>query len=1367
MAVADRAQLVWCPHPIIPAQGRELIVEPLRAGESIAAYLDRVGVRLGARPARLWIEGREVPRTMWPRTRPRAGTILHLQAVAEGGGDGGSNPLRIVLQIAVLIAAAYTGGLSLGAFTIGEATISYASVAAGVIAIGGNLLINALIPAPRQNLGATPSATSPTYALTGGSNRARPYEPLPIVLGAHRLFPDLGARPYTEANGADQYLYQVFNFGLSDLALSDWRIGDSDLLGYQDIALEISGRDGALAGFPGNVDTAVGADLTAAVGWITRTTGPDTVAFAVEIGAILFATGKKGLEPTSVQIEMVYRAVGASDWLPIVSTDETLYRDAYWSAGYWTWEAESGQVWVQVAYGSTDPGEHAEGDLLWEVSGETSGSPGTGGYWSAGYDGYDPNSGNYWQQLSGGDTNPDAHTVGDYYIVDGDVLGTWRWFALGDATATAPQGWTQRATWRYRPYDEVASPFGGAPVPAPAPERAYFVRVPYLTLTGQDQTPIRASYRVDVPEGQYEVRLRRITADSADTSVTSQTTWSQLRSYQRDGADYRGQLRAALRIRASGQLNGTIAELSVYAEARCWMWTGTAWQYGTTRNPAWWYLHWARGRVDVSGRRVYGAGLPDSRIDFDRIFAWASFCGLAGYEIGVVIDTPMSVAEVLEHIARTGRGAPTWQSGKLGVVWDAPSQPAVAIFGMPNIVAGSFRVEYVTGQLADEVVASYIDRDADWKQNTVRALVPGVTSPTHSAPVSLVGIIDRSLAQRHANLLAAQQYYRRRTITWEADWEGMVCQRGDVAILSHDLTQWDYSGRVIACADSTHLTLDREVPQSSGNWLLLRAPNGYTMTISTAPAGGDSAAVTLYTPIPVTDDTGASLPLPGAAGPAFDWTWTFGPRATPGKRVKITAIQPRSESRVQLVATDEEDAYYACETNLGSAAPAPVYTRLVAVVRDLRIGEVLIPRSGGRVRITATWGLEHALSALVTAAVNGAQVFAREQSDSTLTLEVHDGDRVDVVVQPLPAGSEGRLTYSVIGRLAPPADVAGFGAALVGADALLLHWQPVPDLDLDHYEIRHSPLTTGALYETSFVLRPYVQGTTETVTPRSGTYFVRAWDEIGRASLNPAVVVTTQPDLIGLNLIATQTEDPTWPGAKAGLAVASGALVLDSAAFFDALAGDFDAALGTFDAGGAVQMSGTYVTSALDLGARYLSRVSAGIETGVIDYATTFDTAEGRFDDRAGLFDANESAVAAVSIGAEIDTSPNGSTWDGWRPYVAGDYDAQAVRLRLTLASSSAWVTPVVTALTMSVDMPDRVESGNLSVAAGGSTVTFAAAYHSAPRVAVTGQFLAAGDTLVVGTPSASGFSVQVLDSTGSGVSRVIDWVAHGPGLQV
>ena len=1469
MEVADTAALVYCPHPLLPAAGRRVIAEPVQPGETIADYLDRIGLRIGARAVRLTVAGHEVPRAMWAHTRPRPGATLYVQAVVEGGGgNGGSNPLRTVLQIAVLVASAYIPGvLGLTGFQ--------AAATSAAISIGGALLVNALLPAPRLKNKTGSDNASPSYALAGGSNRTRPYEPLPLVLGRHRMYPDLGAQPYTEAIGADQYLCQLFQCGPGLLALSEFRIGDTLLSDFAGVELQVSGMDGALSLFPGNVDTIAGADLTAAAGWVTRSTPSDTTRIAVEVAYVLAATDKEGkTQSLSCQIEAQYRAPGGA-WLGLASGTETRLHDAYWSAGYD--DPEAG--WIQVAYGSTDPAEHVAGSVYAPAALQT-------------------------------------HPVW-YYLFAGEEV-------------TTPQ-----ATWRWRPFAEV-TPLH----PAPTPAREYTVTVSAVTISGRSQSVQRLTLALDVPAGVYDVRVRRVTADSTSEREVSQTALSQIRCYQRDGTSYAGQQRIALRIKASGQLNGTVQQFSCIASASALVWTGSAWAWQPTSNPAWWYLYVALGWRDSAGRRIYGAGLAWERIDIETIKAWAAFCDAAGLRFDAIVDQSMTCAELLMTIARAGRATPTWQAGVLGAIWDAPAQPAVAIVGMGQIIAGSFRVEYAGGELADEIACEYVDAGANWQQQTVRALMPGVTSPRRSSTVQLVGITSREQAQREANLLAAAQYYRRRTVTWDADLEGMVYQRGDVVQLSHDLTQWGYSGRVVsgrynlvrwsedlsraewvgyvakpvittgaadpiggtgacqlaasagaysgvymtadadlpagqytlgvyarcvsgtltvllghtdsftvACALTTTwqrfsltrtmgaraagarvfevfentsgsqaweiyapqanagaellpyqptgadaITLDRQVPRGAGDYVLLRWPDGRSATIACAPGSGDTDTLTLAAAIPTSDGEGA-LPAIGSDGPAWDWVWLFGPQATPGKRVKVTSVAPSADGRIRITATDEEPQYYSAEYDLGNATPAPPATLRVGSVRDLRIAEAVIPRSGGRVRVSLSWGLQQALSALVEVSRDGVPLLSAEQTATTATLEVDEGDRISVSVRPVPYGTGQTLAYSVVGRLAAPADVTGLALEQIEG-TLHLSWDAVPDLDLIGYRVRYSPATSGATWDGAQDVATVIGSTRTSLPARAGTYLVRAEDELGQLSALPAIVATTLPTLYGLNLVASLDEAATgFAGSKSSVAAVDGGLVLDTTLLFDSGGDAFgadlltvdaapgliddgagswddggaspDAALGLFDAGfGSVAEAGTYTfADAVDLGGVYVSRVTAALSLVTLDYVNTVDSAPGLWDDRAGDVDGGDAAI--VSAWIESRSSLDGSAWTPWAVLTAADVRARHHQFRAQLASASRWASPRITALAATVDMQDRIDSGSATTSAGATTdVVFDPPFAAAPRLGISASGLASGDYYTLTGPDRLGFSIRFFDAADAGVARSIGWVAHGYGAE-
>ena len=864
------------PHPL-NAQAREEYHANWDLGRTIREHLISCGIDTN-REIVIYYNSRLLKVAEWDIICPIPGDIINIETVVSGGD--GSNPIATILSIIVMIYAPYLAYGLYGAMggTMTAAAFAASSVGmamAAAIAITGNMIISALFkPSLASSASGSIDSVSPTYSLSGGSNKVRPYAPLPVLMGSHRIFPDYGAKPYTEFVGDDQYLYQVFNFGIGNVTLSDLRIGDTLLSSYSDVTIVVA-ENGVLAGFWGNVDTSEGASLTYDTGWVIRTTSIDTVQISVDIGSTLYSVDKKGrIAQNTVNMEIEYSPIGQNNWQPFIPTGLTAVTQ-YWSRGYWDNTI-------------SDPYYDSEGLY---VHGEVISST--------------------WIQVSY-DTNvsPAAHTKGG----DG-----------GDGTI-----------WRYIPVGTF-----------PHPSNNYASNTSTLSLSGQSSKPLRRTISRSVASGQYDVRVRRTSPDDADTSHQSSTEWLGIRSYQEGVADYTNQTVIGIKIKASGQLNGALEQLSALGVKPTWVWDGLSWDFTTTTNPAWWYLNLARGLRDSAGKILYGGGLEDNQIDIDGIKAWAIFCDANNLNFSAVFDQPTPLADALQTIARCGFASISWATGKLGVVWDAPDQPHVMVFGMANICKGSFEVSYITDNLADEIVVNYNDRYNNWESSQVRVTVPGTAgTPIKTSSIDLMGCTTNAHAAKFANALAAQQYYRRRTITWETDLEGFVCQRGDVVILSHDLTQWGYSGRLMS-VNGTTITLNKAVPRSgSTEYLMIQSPDGDTEIFTLPPGSGESD--TLLLPTAFVLQSGYT---------AIDHKWCFSPQPTPGKKVKITSVQPMSETRIKLTATDEFHEYYAAWDGVFTQSPTQTLLNQNGVsVSDLRLTVNQFVVDAFQInRVTASW----------------------------------------------------------------------------------------------------------------------------------------------------------------------------------------------------------------------------------------------------------------------------------------------------------------------------------------------------------------------------------------------------------------------------
>ncbi len=102
--------------------------------------------------------------------------------------------------------------------------------------------------------------TSPS--LRGSGNTARQGQRLPVVLGRHRVYPDLAAQPYSSYAADDQHLHQLFCFGYRGVIVdpSSIKIGETPLSKYAGATYEINPDPGTI--YPRRVlETYVGVRL--------------------------------------------------------------------------------------------------------------------------------------------------------------------------------------------------------------------------------------------------------------------------------------------------------------------------------------------------------------------------------------------------------------------------------------------------------------------------------------------------------------------------------------------------------------------------------------------------------------------------------------------------------------------------------------------------------------------------------------------------------------------------------------------------------------------------------------------------------------------------------------------------------------------------------------------------------------------------------------------------------------------------------------------------------------------------------------------------------------------------------------------------
>ena len=515
-------------------------------------------------------------------------------------------------------------------------------------------------------------------------------------------------------------------------------------------------------------------------------------------------------------------------------------------------------------------------------------------------------------------------------------------------------------------------------------------------------------------------------------------------------------------------------------------------------------------------------------------------------------------------------------------------------------------------------------------------------------------------------------------------------------------------------------------------------------------------------------------------GDLVDLTYTTGGFSS--KLFRVYGLTINSDSTVSLKLIEHQDNFYTWSEK--AQAPTIADTTLpnpnnVQAPASVTLDDQLIEYSDGVV-ITA---LDVTIGASPDSFVDYYQVEYKLNTEtdyiiagqgSGLTqriLNVKDGFTYNVRVKAFNtlgvSSTYTSATRTIIGGIAPPSDVTDFSCNIIGGDAHL-SWQQITDLDLAYYQIRYSTQTSGASWANSVSLVEKVArpATSVTVPARVGSYLIKAVDKNGNFSSNETIIETNVLAIGNYNAVATQTESPTFSGTKTNVIVSDGTLRLDSSELFDSAIGDFDSGTSFFDSGVTaydLYSEGTYLfANPIDIGAVHTSRVTASITQTSDNLDDLFDSRTGDFDDAQSNFDGDTPANSNAHI--EIALSNDNITYTSFRNFVVGDYTARYYKFKVTLRSFDLSSTPVISALSVSIDMPDRIFSGNDIVSGTGTyNVVFTLPFYSnSYAVGITAQGLNTGDFFTISNKTVNGFDVAFKNSSNAGVTKTFDYLSKG-----
>lgn len=305
--------------------------------------------------------------------------------------------------------------------------------------------------------------------------------------------------------------------------------------------------------------------------------------------------------------------------------------------------------------------------------------------------------------------------------------------------------------------------------------------------------------------------------------------------------------KTALSVLATNQLSGQIEGINALVQTHCWDWDQATnnWIIRDTNNPASLFLYVLTHPANP--QRIVGGTVTEpylvnpvnifNKVNLDKIKYWHNFCNQTRtytdrynvvhsfkYTYNSVMSNQRSVLEVLRDICAAGRASPALVDGK----WTVNIDEEKTVNGILQVVQhfsphNSWGFEGVKAlpKTPDALKVRIYDEDADYRENELIVYNTGydeydgvgVKGAELFESITLPGVTNKWHATDLGKWHFAQIKLRPEVYTLNTDIEYLVCNRGDLVKVTHDVPMWGLgSGRIKNRIDPTIFELDETVP---------------------------------------------------------------------------------------------------------------------------------------------------------------------------------------------------------------------------------------------------------------------------------------------------------------------------------------------------------------------------------------------------------------------------------------------------------------------------------------------------------------------------------------------------------------------------
>ena len=596
-----------------------------------------------------------------------------------------------------------------------------------------------------------------------------------------------------------------------------------------------------------------------------------------------------------------------------------------------------------------------------------------------------------------------------------------------------------------------------------------FVEVINDTISGKTTTKYQRSYYVPLTgNGPWEIRARRITADSTSSAIQNKTYLDSYTEVVESKLRYPNSALVALRVDASQfsaiprrsydmKLLRVRVPVNYDPGTRTYsgVWNGN-FKIAWTDNPAWCFYD-----LVTSTRYGLGGYIPESQVDKWALYRVAQYCdqlvpnGLGGFEprftCNLFLQTREQAYKVVQDMASIFRGMVYWSGGAITVTQDAPSD-AVYQFAPGNVVDGEFAYQGSSAKARHTVaLVTWNDPDDFYRQKVeyVEDAAGIARYGIVQSDVVALGCTARGQAHRVGKWLLFSEQSESEIVTFRTGLEGAVVRPGDIIKVADPVRGGMRLGGRIAAATASTVTLDQELPADLPWRLAVVLPNGTVEERLVGPVSGRTLTVT----------------IPFSSVPQVDAIWMLASSIIEPQLFRVVSVAERDPGVHEVTALAHNPSKYAAIeeglalqprsiTVLSDIPPPPTGLAMQeSLYRVKDQAQVLVQVSWTEVQTAIAYRLSYRVAggnfvSLPLTSANYAEIRDAQEGQYEFSLRAIGITRKESI----PA----TLSGVVLGKTLPPSDVTGFTVQRRVSD-LMIAWDELQDADLSGYEVRVGP----------------------------------------------------------------------------------------------------------------------------------------------------------------------------------------------------------------------------------------------------------------------------------------------------------------------